>query len=194
MKKILVLCSVLMLVAFVLPLVAEAAVAAGTANPYHVKVVGIKKRVAVVAGTTRPWTFSISAPQTDSTDFMLKPPINVTSSVAQPDTTNAISIQDMVYPATGAIYAGVFLRMATADSVIVQPQVSQDGLYWISLANVSLVGTTDFDPLVEAQTTITTPMWKYMRWIMWSADYVKAPGAVSTAGVRLWFSYYEKDR
>jgi hypothetical protein len=193
MKKILILCVALaILVAFLAPIVAEATVTAGTANPYHLKTIGINKRVAVVAGTTRPWTDKTGiAAQRDSTDYCLL--VTAATDPSHPETTSCFDASRMVYPAAGQIYGVITSRAATADSFTVIPQVSQDKLYWTSMATVTCVGTLDTDALVEASTTITTPSWQWMRFIVTNAEKDKAGGCVSTAGVRIWFSYYEKD-
>ncbi|KPJ58455.1 MAG: hypothetical protein AMJ46_14195 [Latescibacteria bacterium DG_63] len=185
MKKILIFCLATMLL---LPAIALATGVGGSGNPYHVNTVYLGKRIALVAGTTIPWT---KEEQRDSLDYALL--CNAAATWAHPETTNCFDVSRMTCPQAAGVYGAVFLRCATADSVLVTPQVSQDRLYWISMADVSLVGTIDFDPIVEGTTAITTPIWKWMRFIVTNNEGGKAASAVSTAGVRIWFSYFEKD-
>jgi len=100
----------------------------------------------------------------------------------------------MVCPFGAGAVGGIMLECATADSVLVTPQVSCDKASWMSLGNVSLVGTVDFDPLTaEASTAITTPMWPYMRFILAHNDGSAGDDVDSISSVTIWFVRFEKD-
>ena len=139
---------------------------------------------------TLPWSSSATADT--MTNFTLLCGVGTGSGWIIPETTAVIPTASMVCPIEDGAFAGIFIEQATADSVRVTPQVSCDKESWLSLTAVDLVGTTDFDPIIEASTAVSTPMWPYMRFIISNYEGGKAATAVSTASVTIWFNRYEK--
>lgn len=136
---------------------------------------------------TEAWSAAAGA---DSlTDWTLA--VAAATSFGVPETTTVIDTRNMVCPVEDGVFAAIYGEWATADSVLITPQVSMDKASWMSLANLTMVGTVDFDPIIEASTAITTPVWPYTRFIV--QHYDGSAKATSISSVTLWFVRYEKD-
>ena len=129
----------------------------------------------VAADSVSDWTLAVAA----ATDFGVD------------ETTAVVETRNMVCPMGAGAFAGIFGEWATADSVLITPQVSMDKGTWMSLGNLTMVGTVDFDPIVENATMITTPTWPYMRFII--QHYDGSAKATSISSATFWFVRYEKD-
>ncbi len=176
----------ILLVALFVPALAFAAGSGGSANPYHLVCTPISG-----SGVT-PW--SLYATSDTMTAFTLR--IAAATIFGVPETTVAIPAENIVCPVGAGAFMGLFGTWATADSVRVTPQFSPDGATWFPLAAVDMitaagVGSTTY-PVVEAATVLTTPMWKYLRFII--THYDGSAKATSICSVSIWFARYEKDQ
>jgi len=169
--------------ALLLPVVSFAAGAGGSANKYHLKYtkighdgVGTEAWSATAdADSLDNWTLAIAA----ATDFGVN------------ETTTVVETGNMVCPFGAGAFAGIFGEWATSDSIRIVPQVSMDKASWMNLGTITMVGTVDYDPIVEAATMVTTPSWPYMRFII--DHYDGSAKATYISSVTLWFVRYEKD-
>jgi hypothetical protein len=185
MRKVFLIAAVLcaFLMAITLPSVVLATSSGGSANHYVLVFERIKTGKSIGCGTLTPWDGSETPG--DSVVWTLQE--------SQSETTGVYNTGQITCPFAGGVYMGFTRYCATADSLLITPQVSFDKTIWLSLAAVTIVPgaatSAATSQYVEAATLLTTPAWPFMRFIFTDND---STSQVSQASNSVWFQRFEK--